>query len=472
MLFSIDDPERQDRVALVEGGGGRSWSYRDLAAQVERLGGLLRAPAPSLLFLFCRNDLVSVAWYLAAIEAGHAVALLNDRLETELRENLISRYSPDWVCASDPPDGVMYGSSGTEGLWRRSGAAGTPLFAGLSLLLSTSGSTGSPKFVRLTKANVLANAASIREALGVGSEDRPAAHLPIHYSYGLSVVNSHLLAGASILLTDAGLVSHEFWDTIRRRRVDSFSGVPYTYQMLRRLGLEKVNAPSLRIMTQAGGKLDTANISYFHERMLERNGTFWVMYGQTEATARISILHPRDLPRKLGTAGRAIPGGTLSIRTDSGELTTAAGVEGELVYSGPNVMLGYALERADLAKGDELGGRLYTGDRAVLDDEGFVQIFGRAKRDAKVFGLRLNLDELEAFIRPKGPAAAVAGGNGVVIFCEFGDPSQYGKLGDKLGDELAAKLRIHRSAFEFRRIDRLPTKDTGKIGYEELQGLI
>jgi acyl-CoA synthetase (AMP-forming)/AMP-acid ligase II len=143
-------------------------------------------------------------------------------------------------------------------------------------------------------------------------------------------------------------------------------------------------------------------------------------------------------------------------------------VEGELVYDGANVMLGYALGRADLAKGDELGGRLYTGDRAVLDDQGFVQILGRLKRDAKVFGLRMNLDEVEAFIRPKGPAAAVAGAKAVVIFCEFGDAERYRAL----GEELSAKLKVHRSAFEFRRIDRLPTGETGKVVYEALQDLL
>jgi acyl-coenzyme A synthetase/AMP-(fatty) acid ligase len=218
-------------------------------------------------------------------------------------------------------------------------------------------------------------------------------------------------------------------------------------------------------MTQAGGKLDNATIAFFSEAMRERGGGFWTMYGQTEATARISILPACELPAKLGSAGRAIPGGRLSILADSGECTTAAGVEGELVYDGPNVMMGYALERADLAKGDELGGRLHTGDRAVLDDDGCVRILGRVKRDAKVFGLRMNLDEIEAFIRPKGPAAAVAGGKGVVVFCEFGDPAQYAAL----GDELSARLKVHRSAFEFRHIERLPTRDTGKIAYETLQ---
>ena len=159
-------------------------------------------------------------------------------------------------------------------------------------------------------------------ALGITAEHRPIAHLPIHYSYGLSVLNSHLRAGATVVLTETSLMNAEFWDTIRNHQVDSFSGVPYTYQMLRRLGLAKVNVPGIRIMTQAGGKMDPANIAFFHEQMVERGGTFWVMYGQTEATARIAILNPENLPEKLGSAGRAIPGGRLAIRGDDGRLTT------------------------------------------------------------------------------------------------------------------------------------------------------
>jgi acyl-coenzyme A synthetase/AMP-(fatty) acid ligase len=467
MLFAIDALDRQDRVALIEAGTGRSWTYRDLVKDVEYRRASLAAPEPGLLFLFCRNDLASVAWYLAAVEAGHAVALLNARLDAGLKENLISLYRPDWIGGVDSPANPPY-RNGDDGLWRRDRTGELALFAGLSLLLSTSGSTGSPKFVRLTRANVESNAKSIVEALGITADDRPVAHLPLYYSYGLSVVNSHLLAGATIMLTDTGLITAEFWEAIRQHRVDSFSGVPYTYQMLRRLGLERLNVPLVRIMTQAGGKLDPGNIAFFSELIRKRGGGFWTMYGQTEATARISILPPHELPARLGSAGQAIPGGRLSILDDTGEYTAAAGVEGELVYEGPNVMMGYAFERADLGTGDELGGRLHTGDRAVLDDQGFVRILGRVKRDAKVFGLRMNLDEVEAFIRPNGPAAAVARDNSVMIFCEFGDPAQYSEL----RDELSAKLRIHRSAFEFRRIEHLPTRDTGKIAYEALLDLL
>jgi acyl-CoA synthetase (AMP-forming)/AMP-acid ligase II len=458
MIFGLDSDDRRNRIALIDGDGGISWTYAQLADQVSRRRDLLATRKKSLLFLFCRNDLTSVAWYLAALEAEQPVALLNEQIDVQLRGNLISLYQPECILSSEAD-----GTSESAGLWRHR-TDSTSLHPALALLLSTSGSTGSPKFVRLTRGNVEANAGSIRQALCITERDVPVAHLPLHYSYGLSVLNSHLLAGASILLTRSGLMSPNFWEAIRRYRADSFSGVPYTYQMLRRLGLDQVNAPTLRVMTQAGGKLDTENIAYFHSRMMERNGAFWVMYGQTEATARIAILPSNELPRKLGSAGRVIPGGALSIFSENGEAAAGPHTEGELIYTGPNVMLGYASKRADLAKGDELKGRLYTGDRASLDAEDFVYILGRAKRDTKLFGLRVNLDELEAFVKLHGPAGVVAGSNRVVIFCEFGTKSSHAQI----CDALSARVKIHRSAFDFRRIDRLPTKDNGKINYEEL----
>jgi len=468
MIFSIDDHVRRNSVALIDGATDTSWTYGELSDEVSRRRYSLANAEKRLVFLFCQNDLASVAWYLAAVEAGHAVALLNDQIDAQLAANLISLYRPEWVLASLPVDTEEYESPGAAGFWRRRRMDSAPLHSELALLLSTSGSTGSPKFVRLRRSNVEANAESIRQALTIREQDVPVAHLPIHYSYGLSVVNSHLLAGASIVLTREGLVSQAFWETIRRYRVDSFSGVPYTYQMLRRLGLDKVNAPTLRVMTQAGGKLDVGNIAHFHERMLERQGSFFVMYGQTEATARISILPSIDLPRKLGSAGSAIPGGVIHIHDQNGDPVADPDIEGELVYTGPNVMLGYATGREDLAKGDELGGCLFTGDRARLDAEGYVFVVGRSKRDAKLFGLRVNLDELEAFVKWNGPAAAVASSDRVVIFCEFGTEAAHSEI----RAALAAKLKIHHSAFEFRRVDSLPIKDTGKVNYEDLMARV
>jgi len=329
--------------------------------------------------------------------------------------------------------------------------------------LSTSGSTGSPKFVRLSRNNVEANASSIQQALGITDTHRPISHLPMHYSYGLSVINSHLLAKAPVILTSESLISAGFWKAVDSYRVTSFSGVPYTYQMLRRLNIDRLKAPSLTVMTQAGGKLDNDTILHFHSKMVERKGGFWTMYGQTEAVARIAVLPSDRLPAKIGSAGQAIPGGSLSIETEDG-IAAQPDIAGELVYYGPNVMLGYALERSDLGRGDDLLGCLHTGDRAVLDAEGFVSILGRARRDAKVFGLRINLDEVELLVKAYGPAAVIGGSDKLIVFCEFGD-----EAGLRLVHaQLSAKLKLHPSAVDCRRIDKLPTNVSGKIDYTSL----
>jgi acyl-coenzyme A synthetase/AMP-(fatty) acid ligase len=466
MIFDIDEGQRRKQVALIDPVSRADWTYQQLSEEVRARQKFLSAPG--LVFLFCSNDQESVAWYLACLEAGLPVALLNAQLDPALRANLIALYRPAWILSTDQPGGDGYRALGRDRLWISVTPAEAPLHPDLGQLLSTSGSTGSPKLVRLTRNNVISNARSIREALGIEADHLPVAHLPMHYSYGLSVLNSHLLAGARILLTNLGLMSAGFWEAVRGYQANSFSGVPYTYQMLRRLDLDKVNAPSLRTFTQAGGKLDNDSISHFHQRVTRRGGSFWVMYGQTEATARMTVLPAGELGRKLGSAGKAIPGGSLSVRTEAGETTRTPGTVGELIYEGPNVMMGYAQNLGDLSRGDELEGRLATGDRASLDEEGFVSILGRSQRDAKLFGLRMNLDELEALVKQHGPAAAVGGEDRVFIFCEFGGDEDL----QLIRTELAAKLRLHPGAFQFRRVDRLPTNASGKIDYVQLRNLI
>ncbi len=463
MIFGIDDPERRRQAALIDGPSGLAWTYPELCEEVLRASEALSSARKSLVFHFCRNTPQAVAWYLGAIEAGHAVALLSQDLEEGLRTALTDVFQPEWVLLPKHP-GEAYEASPSEGLWRRRAhSEAAPIHPELSLLLSTSGSTGSPRFVRLTRSNVEANANSIRQALELTPSERPVAHLPLHYSYGLSVINSHLAVGAASILTTASMISPDFWKAVHERKVSSFSGVPYTYQMLRRLNLDRLPAQSIRAMTQAGGKLDDDAVAFFHAVMEKRGGTFWVMYGQTEATARIAILPARKLPEKIGTAGVAIPGGTLRLQVD-GNLTTEPGVFGELVYSGPNVMMGYAADRADLSRGDELGGVLYTGDRASLDRDGYVRIVGRTKRDAKVFGLRINMDDVEALVKVHGPTAVVSGKDKLIVYCEFGSEAELLEL----HAAVSAKLRLHASAFDFRRIARLPVSASGKIDYAQL----
>lgn len=463
MLFGLDNPARSKSPALFDSGAERWWTFAELCSEVENRQKQLPA-TKSLLFCFCRNNIDSVSWYLAALESDHAIALLDDNLGNEFKLQLLEKYQPELAYSSAAVPGDEYTETQTQGLWTRTTKPVGDLHPDLGLLLSTSGSTGSPKFVRLTRANVVANAESISEALGMDASDRAIASLPIHYSFGLSVLNTHLLTGASMVLTDEGLLSQTLWELVRKTECTSFAGVPYSYQILDRLNLDRLNVPKLLTLLQAGGKLPEKLVSKFHEIQQRRGGKLFVMYGQTEATARIAILPSQALPEKLGTAGRAIPRGKIEILTDSGELTTEPSINGELIYSGPNVMMGYATERADLANGDELNGRLSTGDTGILDEDGFITIQGRRKRDAKVFGLRINMDEVEGLLKAQGPTAVVDGNGKLIVFCDY--PAEFDLV--ECQKDLATRLKIHHTALDFRRLAPIPVTPSGKIDYKRL----
>jgi acyl-CoA synthetase (AMP-forming)/AMP-acid ligase II len=449
-------------AALYDAHTNRTWNYAEICSGAASFSDSLVSPAKSLLFLFCRNYAPCVFAYLGAIEGGQTVALLDEALAPEFRTRLIDLYRPEFIAAADASldPGSNYSPAISNiglVLWRRNntGTAATP-HSDLALLLSTSGSTGTPKFVRLTRRNIESNARSICIGLGITPDDVPITSLPFHYSYGLSVLNSHLLAGASIVVSKAGLITPDFWNAFRNRQCTSWAGVPYSYQILKRLDLDKLNVPSLNTLTQAGGRLHVDLVAHFHARMTSRGGRFFVMYGQTEATARISILQSQLLPEKLGSAGQAIPDGLLSVDAETSEI----------VYRGPNVMMGYAESRQDLALGDVMGGVLPTGDLGYLDADSCLFLTGRRKRDAKVFGLRLNMDEVEEMLRAYGPTAVVAGNEKLVIYCEHGDPDAF----IAYRTDLSARLKLHVGAFEFHRVDQLPLNANGKIDYPKLGG--
>ena len=440
-------------VALIDGASGARITYAELAEQVGAAAERLRADAGpgGIAFLFAGNDVTTVVELLGALMAGVPVALIDRRLDGALVDGLIERYRPEVV----------------RGAARAGTPDGPPVHPDLALLLSTSGSTGSPKLVRLTRAAVEANARAIAATLELRPGDVAPTSLPIHYSFGLSVVTSHLAAGATVLLTDAGLVTDEFWRLCREHGATSLAGVPYSFQMLRRLDLGKVAPPSLRTLTQAGGRLEPALVRHFHDVARARDGRLFVMYGQTEATARIAVLPPGELPARAGAVGRALPGGELRIVRDG--LAVAAGEVGEVIYRGPNVMMGYAEGRAELARGDDLGGELATGDLGYLDGDGFLWITGRSKRIAKVFGLRVSLDELEAMARaqPDAPAvAAIAGADRVTIFLEGADEAAAAAC----RQALSARTGIHPSGFVVTPIAVLPRLPSGKLDYRALEG--
>jgi acyl-CoA synthetase (AMP-forming)/AMP-acid ligase II len=460
-----------DRSAIVDGQTGHAVTYRQLLDDARRLASSL-GDQRSLLMVACRNDRQTVTAYAAALVTDHPLLLVDGARGPETFVDLIDTYRPTWLAGSEGT-GAALDAAGVRvadlvrtdhGELVRLPGAPPVLHQDLALLLSTSGTTGSRKLVRLSKRNLDSNAAAIATMLGLDIAERPVTSLPLHYTFGLSVLNSHWYAGATVVLTSESVLQRSFWDIFDRHGCTSIAGVPYTFQMLERVGFRQMALPSLTTIQQAGGALSASLTDIYARYMAERGGRLHVMYGQTEATARMAWLPPERLKDKAGSAGRAIPGGRLSIADAAVDVQSGQAV-GEVVYEGPNVMMGYAEAASDLASGDVQGGRLRTGDIGWLDDEGFLFITGRSKRIAKVFGLRVNLDEVELALRDSGPAAVVAGEDGIWAFCAFGTDEYV----TGLAAETSKRLRIHRSALRFQRVDAIPTMASGKVDYQEVQ---
>jgi acyl-CoA synthetase (AMP-forming)/AMP-acid ligase II len=423
-----------ERLAVV-GPDGTTLSYRELADRVdavrERLG-----PVRRLVMVAAGPEVEPLVTYLAALRGGHPVLLTAPDDPARLHA-LVAAYDPDVVLVPDGAGWVLRE--------RRPGTA-HDLHPELALLLSTSGSTGSPKLVRLSARGVQANAAAIAEYLDIRPTDRAAAMLPLHYCYGLSIVHSNLLRGAAVVLTARSVVEPAFWELARTHGLTSLHGVPHTFDLLDRAGLPDL--PSLRYVTQAGGRLAPGAVRRYAELGAASGWRFFVMYGQTEATARMAYLPPELAAARPGAIGVPVPGGELSLAPDTGEL----------LYRGPNVMLGYATGPADLARGRTVD-VLATGDLARRAPDGLFELVGRRSRFVKPFGLRIDLDGVERLLAADGVAAACAGDDtGLVLAVAGADPAPVaaavaGRLGLPAGSVVAVAVA------------ELPRLPTGKLDH-------
>jgi acyl-CoA synthetase (AMP-forming)/AMP-acid ligase II len=343
--------------------------------------------------LRCSLTVEAVAAYAALMIEGHVPLLLEDSLSEDLFSALLSAWRPDAVIdplREDAGPGLK--------------APPTNLHPDLGLLLTTSGSTGSPKLVRLGLAGLAANAGAITRYLDVGPNERALLHLPMSYSYGMSVINSHFVAGASVCLTTKSVMEPGYWSDLAEFEATSIAGVPFHYQAIRRLGEKRLEIASLSTLTQAGGRLDPKLVAYFADWAARTGRRFHIMYGQTEAGPRIAHLPPelaREAPDAIGVP---IDGVTVDLVDDDGR-PAAPGAPGEMVVRSPAVMMGYALTPADLARGDDLGGVLATGDIAVRGEDGLLRIVGRRSQILKIYGLRINLGEIEERLAATGQEA-------------------------------------------------------------------
>ena len=456
-----------ENVALILE-SGRQLSYAELQ---ELISDFRQAfPESGVVFCLCNNDLPSLLCYLSALEGSAVPLLLPCAIHERQLQSLISAYSPKYIFhnrndLSDRGYGErIFTFDGYELLTCKQQTR-YETDASLALLLATSGSTGSPKLVRLSAQNLAANADSIIDYLGINPAERAITSLPMHYSYGLSVINSHLRAGASIVLTDRSLMDAEYWRLIPRHQVTSFAGVPYSYEMLLKLKIERLNMPSVKTLTQAGGKLAAEKIKRVYESCARKDIRFFTMYGQTEATARIAYLPTEDTLRKAGSIGLPIPDGRLWIEDENSNRILKPGITGQLVYAGPNVSLGYAMSYRDLSLGDINHGVLKTGDLAMFDEDGYFYIVGRISRFVKIYGVRVSLDAVERMLADSGLQSAVLGDDDHLLVYLIGEnPIEP----EDVRLQLANTLSLNKAAISVRKMETLPRLSNGKVDYQKL----
>lgn len=461
-MFALN--EYKDGIACITP-NGEQLTYGELQALSDRIQSKIKPH--QLVFCMCGNTIGSMAGYVTFVNNNDAVLMLDTHIDQTAYETLYSTYKPRYVWAPDgfiPQEGANIIYAEKDYCLLEIEGNETPVNDELSVLLTTSGSTGSPKLVRLSKKNLESNARSIIEYLHITQGERPVTSLPMYYSFGLSIINSHLLAGATLLLTSASYVEREFWQFANENKFTSFSGVPYTFEIMKKLKLWKQPMPTLRTLTQAGGKLSNEMLQFFIEKYEPQGVKFYLMYGQTEATARMSYLEPEYGLSKLGSIGKGIPGGTFSLADDDGRVIETANKIGELVYEGANVSLGYAECVADLMKGDDNHGILHTGDLAYRDEEGFYFIAGRKKRFLKLFGNRISLDYVEMLLKEKlNECVCVGDDSKLIIYTADKDFDE-----NEIIDFIVGRTKIVRTVFSVRYIDKLPRSESGKILYKEL----
>ena len=465
-LTSADD----SRIAIYDDFLKRSVTYGELKIESDSLLYAIDENSKKLIFVFCDNSYLSVLVYLSMLRGGHAVFLGNGKMDASFKENLVTIYRPDLIWSiedSDQFDGYeKFSIVNKLTFFRRRHQVGNTIHPDLTLLLSTSGTTGSPKLVRLSWKNIQSNAESIVKYLEITSDEKAITTLPLHYSYGLSLLHSHLQAGATLVCTNHSIITKPFWVTFKEQSCTSIAGVPFTYQILDQLRFERMNLPSLRTLTQAGGRLDNGRIRKYLELAQKRGIRFYVMYGQTEASPRISYVPYDHLHAKIGSIGVPIPGGAMCI-CNGGKEIAAPGIEGELVYKGDNVMMGYAENRDELSADDKMNGELRTGDIAYRDKDGYFYIKGREKRFLKIYGLRFNLDDVEHELEAYLSTAVACYGNDdeLRIVVEMKKPLNLRGVISHIAD----LYRLHHSVIHAESIERLPRTISGKKDYQEIE---
>ena len=455
--MTLVEPDRPTRTPLFVDGladhgeavaiatAERTLTYAELDEAVSALAAELGAER-RLVLVEAANTVAALVALLGALRGGHPV-VLGPPGASGAAHPLTTAYDPDVVLRADHGWAVE----------QRRARAASELHPDLALLLATSGSTGSPKLVRLSRESVQANASAIVRSLDITASDRAVTTLPMQYCYGLSVITSHLTAGATVVLTDRSVVDECFWRLFGATGATTLAGVPHTFDLLDRVGFPEMALPTLRTVTQAGGRLHPDTVRRYAALGARRGWDLFVMYGQTEATARMAYLPPALAASHPHTIGVPVPGGRFAIHDPDDD-----GV-GELVYSGPNVMLGYAAGLADLGLGRTVD-VLRTGDLGRRTPEGLYEVVGRRSRFIKPCGLRVDLDRVEVLLGDHGVHGACTGDDHQLVVAVT-QPDHVERAAGVVSDHLGLRGTHVRVVL----VEEVPRLTNGKVDHAELR---
>lgn len=463
MLLDLDI-RNPKAIAAIDSSGDKL-----LYGEIVALGEMLRGSLPdrSLMFILTENNCGGIAWVMASLISGNVPLILNAHIDKDLLNSLIATYAPEFVCRPEEID-FSFGEAKVSDrgyVLESTGESHCAMHPDLSHLLPTSGSTGSPKLVRHKYLNIEAAALNISTFFRLDADVRALMVLPLYYTMGLSMVFSHLRVGATILVTNLKMTDPGFWKFIKEERATSFTGVPFSYEILDKMRFVRMKLPDLTLLTQGGGKMSEELNLKFAEYCRD-NGKRWIAtYGQSEGTARMAWLPEEYAVSKVGSIGIAVPNGELSLRDTDGNEIKESPAMGELCYRGQNVTMGYANCREDLLLGDERNGFLPTGDIAYRDEDGFYFIKGRMGRFLKIFGNRIGLDECEHILKSTVTCECACTGTDDRLIVYLTDASQR----ESALAVLMRSIKLPANVIDVREIGSIPKNEAGKTLYAKLE---
>lgn len=427
------------------------YTYADLVNQHNIYRNLNLKKA--LVLILASNNFETLSFYYHFFEKKFPILLLDYNSDNNFVKTILTNYKPKYIITEKK---IHFGFKSiykfnntsiykTDFLIPKTNKK-------LSLLINTSGSTGSQKFAKLSYDNIIDNTLNILKYLKIKTNDKVITTMPFAYSYGLSIINTHLKQNSSIVLTNRSILEREFWQDYNEFQISNLNGVPKFWEIILKLNAKKILNDNIKFITQAGGALVNRSDKLLCNFCIKESIKFYKMYGQTEASPRISYLDHKYCLTKIGSIGKPIPGGEVKIKN------------GEIVYYGKNIFGGYSLNYKDLSK-FIFKKVLKTGDLGYIDKDNFIYINGRKKRIMKLNGLRYSLDDIEKKINNEiiGDCAIIQTNDMITLFLNKKEDI------DKTYLFLTKSLKIEKRVFKLKVIDKIPLNKNNKINYNKLK---